>query len=264
MNNLDAVTDPIFASKPNYINPVPALQFGETAIDLTTAGVFPAGTCEAFGSAFVKSRSSSSFTAEIKDFIAPIPNRPASIIAQVAGSGVPVGTLDGGHVAFGLFGNNARRIFPIAIGALIFLSILPVILTGSLSAFNFGWLLWIFILFWLGNVFSDSLSFEDPTGSLTVNLKLGDDALTIDASNGSPIPSGGMTYDGGTGTNTLVGPNTASTWVITGADAGTVAGDARQSAARGPAAVSVHDDGDMSGCGCHSYRSRVARIRASI
>ena len=65
---------------------------------------------------------------------------------------VPVGTLDGGHVAYGLFGMNARRIFPVAIGVLIFLSALPVLLTGSLSAFNFGWLLWIFILFWLGNV----------------------------------------------------------------------------------------------------------------
>jgi hypothetical protein len=47
--------------------------FGEANIDLTAAGVFPAGTCEAFGSTFVKSRSSSSFTAEIKDFIAPVP-----------------------------------------------------------------------------------------------------------------------------------------------------------------------------------------------
>jgi hypothetical protein len=46
--------------------------FGEAAIDLTAAGVFPPGVCEAFGSAFVKSRSSSSFTAELKDFIAPI------------------------------------------------------------------------------------------------------------------------------------------------------------------------------------------------
>lgn len=72
VNNLDAVTDPLFPAERNYINPVPALQFGETAIDLTTAGVFPAGTCTAFGSAFVRSRSSSSFTAEIKDFIAPI------------------------------------------------------------------------------------------------------------------------------------------------------------------------------------------------
>jgi membrane-associated protease RseP (regulator of RpoE activity) len=65
---------------------------------------------------------------------------------------VPLGTLDGGHVAYGLFGENARRIFPIAIGTLIFLSVLPVLLTGSLAAFNFGWLLWIFILFWLGKV----------------------------------------------------------------------------------------------------------------
>jgi hypothetical protein len=46
--------------------------FGEAAINLTAAGVFPPGVCAAFGSAFVKSRSSSSFTADVKDFIAPI------------------------------------------------------------------------------------------------------------------------------------------------------------------------------------------------
>jgi len=73
VNNLDPVTDPLFPAKPNAQNPVPKLQFGETAIDLTKAGVFPPGTCESFGSAFVKSRSSASFTAEAKDFIAPIP-----------------------------------------------------------------------------------------------------------------------------------------------------------------------------------------------
>src|SRR5262249_3305398 len=67
------VTDPLFPASPNYINPLPALQFGEVAIDLTKADVFPAGTCAAFGSAMVRSRSSASFTAEIKDFIAPIP-----------------------------------------------------------------------------------------------------------------------------------------------------------------------------------------------
>jgi hypothetical protein len=72
VNNLDSVTDPLFPSSPNYINPLPPLQFGETAIDLTKAGVFPPGTCEAFGSAFVKSRASASFGAEVKDFIAPI------------------------------------------------------------------------------------------------------------------------------------------------------------------------------------------------
>jgi hypothetical protein len=47
--------------------------FGEAAINLTAAGVFPSGTCEAFGSTFLKSRSSSSFPAEVKDFIAPQP-----------------------------------------------------------------------------------------------------------------------------------------------------------------------------------------------
>jgi membrane-associated protease RseP (regulator of RpoE activity) len=65
---------------------------------------------------------------------------------------VPVGTLDGGHVAYGLFGEKARRIFPVAIGALLALSFLPVLLTFSLGAFNYSWLLWVFILFWLGNV----------------------------------------------------------------------------------------------------------------
>ena len=65
---------------------------------------------------------------------------------------VPVGTLDGGHVAYGLFGERARRIFPIAIGILIALIFLPVLLTFSLTSFNMSWLLWLFILFWLGNV----------------------------------------------------------------------------------------------------------------
>jgi membrane-associated protease RseP (regulator of RpoE activity) len=65
---------------------------------------------------------------------------------------VPVGTLDGGHVAYGLFGEKARRIFPIALGVLISLIFLPVVLTFSLEAFNLSWLLWVFILFWLGNV----------------------------------------------------------------------------------------------------------------
>ncbi|HSO69405.1 MAG TPA: hypothetical protein VLQ67_07165 [Arachnia sp.] len=46
--------------------------FGEAAIDLTAAGVIPAGSCTAYGSAFVKSRSSgSSVDASLKDFIAP-------------------------------------------------------------------------------------------------------------------------------------------------------------------------------------------------
>jgi uncharacterized repeat protein (TIGR01451 family) len=45
--------------------------FGEAAIDLT-ATVFPPGTCGTFSSAWLKSRSSASFNAEVKDFIAPV------------------------------------------------------------------------------------------------------------------------------------------------------------------------------------------------
>ena len=65
---------------------------------------------------------------------------------------VPVGTLDGGHVAYGLFGEKARRIFPFVIGGLIVLSFLPSLLTLSFRGMNFSWLLWVMILFWLGNV----------------------------------------------------------------------------------------------------------------
>ncbi len=36
-------------------------------------GILPPGTCEGFGRAYLKSRSSDSFTAAVKDFIAPIP-----------------------------------------------------------------------------------------------------------------------------------------------------------------------------------------------
>ncbi len=43
--------------------------FGEASIDLDV--IFDAGQCDAFGSAYLKSRSSDSFTAALKDFIAP-------------------------------------------------------------------------------------------------------------------------------------------------------------------------------------------------
>jgi membrane-associated protease RseP (regulator of RpoE activity) len=75
---------------------------------------------------------------------------------------VPVGTLDGGHVAYGLFGEKARRIFPFAIILLLALSFLPSLLTFSLGAFNYSWLLWVFILFWLGNVRTQPLDDITP------------------------------------------------------------------------------------------------------
>ncbi|HEX9840262.1 MAG TPA: site-2 protease family protein [Anaerolineales bacterium] len=75
---------------------------------------------------------------------------------------IPVGTLDGGHVAYGLFGEKARRIFPVAIALLLTLSILPSLLTLSAGAFNFSWLLWVMILFWLGNVRAQPLDDITP------------------------------------------------------------------------------------------------------
>jgi hypothetical protein len=65
--NAVTVTDPIANVS------LPAGTFGEAAVNLTGAGVFPPGTCRAFGSAFLKSRSSASFPAEVKDFVAPQP-----------------------------------------------------------------------------------------------------------------------------------------------------------------------------------------------
>jgi Prealbumin-like fold domain len=68
--NTGTVTDPV---PPNAPRTLTTGLFGEAAINLTAAGVFPAGTCRAFGSTFLKSRASTSFTAEVKDFIAPQP-----------------------------------------------------------------------------------------------------------------------------------------------------------------------------------------------
>ena len=48
--------------------------FGEAAINLSDAGVFPPNSCFHLGAAMLKSRSSGqSFTSSLKDFIAPIP-----------------------------------------------------------------------------------------------------------------------------------------------------------------------------------------------
>src|SRR6266498_408231 len=66
--NAVTVTDSIPPGAPVTLA---AGRFGEASINLTAAGVFPPGICEAFGSVFLKSRSSASFTAEVKDFIAP-------------------------------------------------------------------------------------------------------------------------------------------------------------------------------------------------
>jgi hypothetical protein len=67
-----SVTDPILAPGQTASRTLDAFTFGEASIDLETTGIFQAGACVSFGQAYLKSRSSTSFTAEIKDFIAPI------------------------------------------------------------------------------------------------------------------------------------------------------------------------------------------------
>jgi len=63
--NAATVTDPIAGVS---LDP---LTFGEAAVDLSAAGIVGSG-CNPFAQAYVKSRSSDSFTAEVKDFILPI------------------------------------------------------------------------------------------------------------------------------------------------------------------------------------------------
>ncbi len=52
-------------------DPVPIGQFGETAIDLTASGIVPEGDCKGFSSAYAKTRASTAFNSEVKDFIPP-------------------------------------------------------------------------------------------------------------------------------------------------------------------------------------------------
>jgi membrane-associated protease RseP (regulator of RpoE activity) len=59
---------------------------------------------------------------------------------------IPVGTLDGGHVIYGLFGDKARKAFPFIIFLLI-----------VLGFFWSGWWMWAVLLFWLGRVHAEPL-----------------------------------------------------------------------------------------------------------
>jgi hypothetical protein len=68
--NTVPVTDPIPPNNPRTLS---ARTFGEAAINLTDANILPPDTCGGFSGAYLKSRSSDSFTAAVKDFIAPVP-----------------------------------------------------------------------------------------------------------------------------------------------------------------------------------------------
>jgi hypothetical protein len=64
-------TTPITAGNADGLGALSARTFGEAQLDLDF--IFQSGECESFGSAFLKSRSSDSFTSQLKDVIAPVP-----------------------------------------------------------------------------------------------------------------------------------------------------------------------------------------------
>ncbi len=113
-------TSTISVADSDGIGPLDPFTFGEAAVSYSA--LFPSGgTCGTFGSAYLKSRSSDSFPAELKDFIAPervhISNC-TSLTTNATGSvtiGSPISdtaTLSGatsdagGTIAFHLFSDN--------------------------------------------------------------------------------------------------------------------------------------------------------------
>lgn len=73
--NTDAIgtvnTSSIPSAEADGLGAHSARTFGEASIRMSS--IIPVGTCTTFGSAYLKSRSSDSFTAALKDFIAPVP-----------------------------------------------------------------------------------------------------------------------------------------------------------------------------------------------
>ena len=67
--NTVVVSDPIAPAAPRDLS---VRTFGEAAINLTAAGIVGSDPCLPFSSAYLKSRSSDTFTSALKDFIAPI------------------------------------------------------------------------------------------------------------------------------------------------------------------------------------------------
>ncbi len=59
---------------------------------------------------------------------------------------IPAGTLDGGHVIYSLFGDQAKKAFPFIVALLV-----------ALGFFWSGWWLWAVLLFWLGRVNAEPL-----------------------------------------------------------------------------------------------------------
>lgn len=64
---------------------------------------------------------------------------------------LPVGTLDGGHIVYGLFGERAAKAFPFVLGALVVMGL-----------FWNSWWLWAVLLLWLGRMHAQPLDQITP------------------------------------------------------------------------------------------------------
>ena len=116
-------TSTIGTADSDGIGPLSPFTFGEAAISFDA--LFPGETCGAFGSAYLKSRSSDSFTAELKDFIGPeqvrISNCATTLTTKATGSatvGSPISDIAtlsgasstaGGTITFHVFLNDCQH-----------------------------------------------------------------------------------------------------------------------------------------------------------
>jgi membrane-associated protease RseP (regulator of RpoE activity) len=64
---------------------------------------------------------------------------------------IPAGTLDGGHVVYSWFGENAAKAFPFILLVLV-----------ALGLFWNGWWIWAVLLLWLGRVHAEPLDQITP------------------------------------------------------------------------------------------------------
>jgi hypothetical protein len=71
IGTINLVPIPAAQTDGNSLVPLEARTFGEMSLDLDF--IFDEGTCESFGSAMLKSRSSDAFSSQLKDFIRPVP-----------------------------------------------------------------------------------------------------------------------------------------------------------------------------------------------
>jgi membrane-associated protease RseP (regulator of RpoE activity) len=77
---------------------------------------------------------------------------------------IPLGTLDGGHVIYSLFGDKAKKAFPFIVG-----------LMAVMGIFWSGWWLWAALLFWLGRMNAeplDQITTLDPTRRILAFLMI--------------------------------------------------------------------------------------------